>query len=128
MPTIATVHAALDQATATALAGYTVFYSNQNTTPQTSTYIKQRVFFQNSNQFELGNTTSGRTRGTLVFMFHVKKGSGSAVLNTLQQIVLTSFRSKTIGGAVLQNANMSAAGETEQWAIHTVQVPFYFDS
>lgn len=128
MPTLAEVHAALDSATNTAFSGYTVFYKNQTAPKQTSDFIKQLVFFSDNKQFELGNTARGRQRGKIVFVFHIRKGTGSAVLNTWHQIVLNVFRTKVIGGAVLLDALSSTSAETENWSITVVEVPFYFDN
>ena len=128
MTTMAAVHAALDQLTASAFAAYPVFYSNQSIPPQTAAHVRQLVVFTSSNQMELGNPAGGRNRGLIIFQFHTKRNTGNSVSNAMHQIVLDSFKGKLAGGAVLQNARASANGETENWAIRQVEVPFYFDS
>lgn len=128
MPTHNEVHAALDQLTASVFSGNPVFFTNQHVPKQSAAYVKQSVYFSSSDQFELGNTLNGRNHGIIMFQFHVPRNTGSALLNTWRQIVINSFRSKVVGGAVLQNARASANGETETWAIEQWVVPFYFDS
>lgn len=128
MPTQSSVHAAIDALTAAVFVGYPVYYGNTTVPKQTADYLKQNVIFTSDNQFELGNTTSGRVRGKVLFTFHNKRGTGSSVRNTWNQLISTWFRSKVVGGAVLQNALASVAGENENWAITVVEVPFYFDS
>lgn len=128
MPTLAEAHAALDLATATAFSGYNVYYKDQTVPEMTEPFIKQMVVFSRSSQSELGNSVNGRNRGSIIFIFHRKKGEGSSLLNTWNQILINTFRSKTIGGVVLQSVVSSNSGETEQWVISVSEVPFYFDS
>lgn len=128
MPTFEQVHTALDQLTNTAFTGYSVFYGNQDVPKQSSPFVKQRVAFTRNSQYQLGDTVNGRQQGLILFQFHVLKNTGSSLLNTWRQIVVNSFRSKVVGGAVLQNASLSANGESDVWAIEQWQVPFYFDS
>lgn len=128
MPTQSSVHAAIDALTAAVFVGHPVYYANMDVPKQSADYIKQSVVFSSNSQYQLGDTVSGRERGRILFAFHNKKGTGSAVRNTWNQLVGTGFRSKVVGGAVLQNVTASVAGETENWAITVVEVPFYFDS
>ena len=128
MPTLASVHTALDQATAAAFTGYPVVYKNQKAPKTAESFIKQLVLFTSNKQYQLGDTANGRQTGKLLFLFHVKRGIGSSLANTWHDILITSFRSKLIGGAVLQNVISYAGGETENYDISVVEVSFYFDS
>lgn len=127
MPTQAEAHTALDLATQSVFSGYTVIYKNQDAGKQTTDYVQQLVFFLNNSQYELGNSVGGRQTGKLVFIFCVRKGTGSAVLNTWGQMLVTSFRSKTIGGVVLGNLVSLPSAETENWSVTVTEIPFYFD-
>lgn len=128
MPTMAQVHTAIDQLTLTAFSGYPTFFGNQHVPKQTEPFVKQNVMFISSNQTELGRPEGGRNRGLIIFQFHSRRNTGNSVHNAMHQIVLDSFKGKLVGGAVLQNARASANGETENWAIRQIEVPFYFDS
>lgn len=128
--TIASVHRALDEATATAFPSTPVVYSNQSDadlSQGSAAYLRQHVLFTESRQMTLGYPENGRNHGQLVFILHVPKGAGEAARNTLLSTVIQSFRSRRIGGATLLNARVLTQGEVGNWSLTGVQIPFYFD-
>lgn len=127
--TFADVHAILDGLTAAGLAPTPVVYGNTSDSGYQSgvaDYIKQRVIFNHSRQFELGSPTRGRNFGSIVLMLHCRRGSGDAGRNTLLEKVVSSLRSKQVSGVTTLNARIVTQGEIENWQITGIEIPFYF--
>lgn len=133
MPTFGGVQLAVDLRTRDALElglPVPVVYGNQSR-PELSTgsvpFLKQRVLLFTDKQIGLGNAVPRRRRGSVVFQIHVPVGIGDKARNDLMDEVLKSFRSQLIGGATFENGRMVSSGETLNWSITGVEIPFYFD-
>lgn len=132
MPTEIEVHAAIDTLTNAEIettAGIPVVYGNQSNVSLsggTIAFLTQRVIFTNDNQLGLGNTASRKHLGSLIFIIHCRKGTGDFDRNRLQAAVVNSFRSRVVGGATLLNAKSVAQGDTDNWTLSGIQIPFYF--
>lgn len=127
--TFADAHATIDALTAAGLAPTPVVYGNTSDSLYqggTVDYIKQRVIFNGSKQFELGSPTRGRNFGSIVLILHCRRGTGDAGRNALLEKVVSSLRSKQVSGVTTLNARVVTQGEIENWQITGVEIPFYF--
>lgn len=134
----ATVRNAVDQLTIETFQTVTppsvqvpvVFGNQTNTTLSqgTAPFLRQRVSFTLDNQRDLGNLCSRRIRGYILFTIHIRKGTGDAVRDDLIDRVTRAFRSRYIGPATTLDPQMVLSGESENWAVTGVQIPFFFDT
>lgn len=130
MPTIASVHAAVDAYTQSEMTGIPVIFGNvedPTVSEGTAAFLKQRVIFTSDSQFILGAPQSSRKRGSVIFIINVRKNKGDKDRNILLDKVLKSFRSKVIGGATFLNGRVVSSGQSENWLLTGVEIPFYFD-
>lgn len=129
MPTITSVHAAIDQHTLSSFPSIPVIFGNTENlvlSEQQNPFLKQRVLFVTDSQFQLGDVVSSKKTGSVIFIVHTRKNTGDADRNSLQDLVLKSFRSKVIGGATFLNARVISSGETENWSLTGIEIPFFF--
>ncbi len=127
--TFAQVQVLLDQLTESSLVAYPLLYDNQDDSALsagTVSYIKQKVLFGQARQFELGNPDRGRLYGSILLRLHERRGLGSAGRNAMLQAVVSSFRSKAVGGVTLLNARIVNQGETGNWNVTSVEIPFFW--
>lgn len=125
------VHSAIDQHTQDTLTGLTIIYTGQDDLEASNgqaSWVKQKVLFSDSKQFELGNTASSRNWGKVVIYIYTRKGSGSADRDNILQRVVNCYRSRKIGGATFLNVQPLTNGESENWCVSGFQIPFYFNS
>jgi len=130
MPTRAQVHASIDLLTQTTLAGYSVHYDNtdyESFSQQQNPFVSLKVNFRSDNQMELGRPDMRRQHGAILFLVHTRKGTGAAVRNTIVQLLLDTFASQVIGGATFVNATELPLGESGNWAVTGIEIPFYFE-
>lgn len=124
------VHALLDQMTLAELGAWPLVFKNQDdsiNSEGTAPYIKQLVLWTTSSQRELGAPSRARNRGSLLLILHERRGQGSASSNAMLKTVLSSFRSKQVSGVTLMNARIVSQGETLNWNLTSVEIPFYWD-
>jgi hypothetical protein len=91
-------------------------------------FLKQRVSFTSDKQRDLGNLCSRRHTGYVLFIIHVRKGTGDLARDNLIDRVTRGFRSRYVGPATTLDAQMVLSAESENWALTGIQIPFYFDA
>ena len=125
------VHTILDLRTQAVLTGERVIYANQINTAYSEgnlAFVKQRVVWESSNQFELGDQSRSRQYGTIVFDICFRVGTGTAARDALLQKIDEGFRSKSLGGVILSSVQSLGEGTALNWVTDTHLVPFYFHS
>jgi len=125
------IHISIDQHTAAQFPAMPIVFDNQDDTAASQgavPWLKQKVVFKTANQIILGNTTPFRGTGAVVFIIYVRKGTGTSDRDKLHQRVIDSFRSQQIGGATFLNAQLLNRGESENWQLIGLQIPFFFNS
>lgn len=130
MPTRASVHSAIDALTQSTLSSYSVCFDNTDYeaySQGSSPFISQKVSFRENNQLELGRTDMRRQHGKVIFLIHVRKGAGSSLRNTIAELLLDAFASKVIGGATFVDATELPLGESGNWAVTGIDIPFYYE-
>lgn len=129
MATVNEVQAALDQYAETVLAGENLLFSNQDDQSfffGSQPYVKMKVVFSRLGQAQLGNAQFYRGTGFVLFTVYERRGVGVADTNRLLELVIHSFRNRSVGPAHLRDAQLAAPIETATWITTAVQVPFYF--
>lgn len=127
--TFAQAQTLLDQLTSVELAAYPILYDNQDDSELSLgvlPFIKQKVLFGQARQYELGSTDRGRHYGSILLRLHERRGQGSSGRNAMLQAVVSSFRSKAVGGVTLLNAHVANQGETGNWNVTSVEIPFFW--
>lgn len=130
MPTRTSVHAAIDTKADAVFAGINLLKGNQVNlafSEGTLPYIRERVIFTGVGQLYLGNTKANRKTGSIVFTLFVRKGSGDGDRNRLADMVTNNFCNTQIGGATFWGSRELPYGDTENWCLSGIQIPFYFD-
>lgn len=92
----------------------------------TAPYVKQRVFFTEDSQAELGNDCFRKQEGYLLFIVCVRKGTGDYDRNRIIDRITRGFRSKQIGDATTLDPLIGVSSESEQWSFTGVNIPFWF--
>lgn len=126
-----TVHKAIDTRWIAELPDVPTIFTNQDDVAKSEgvdPWVKQKVLPREAKQFELGNITSARQWGVMVFIIYVRKGEGTLDRDRLYGQVINSFRSQLIGGATFQNVQPMLSGSNENWSLSGYQIPFYFNS
>lgn len=101
--------------------------SNTGLAGGTAPWAQVIVIEQTDSQTTLGNPSSSRVRGTVTFIFYVRKDSGMGKHTQMREAVKTRFKGKVIGGATFLDARSTTLGETGSWSLTGVEVPFHFD-
>lgn len=132
MPTtFVQAHAQLNQQAQAVFAGTLLVFGNiveESYWAGTQLFVKFEVKFRRSGALGLGSQGSQRRHGTVTVTIHSPKGSGDGGRNQVLETVVTSFADRRIGGAVLRTAQAPLHGETSNWSLSSIEVPFHFDS
>lgn len=130
MPTRASVHTAIDLLTQSTLTGYLVHFDNtdyEQYSQQNNPFVSQKVNFRANKQLELGRPDMRRQHGAVMFLVHTRKGTGTGVKDTIIELLQNSFASKIIGGATFVDATELPLGESGNWAVTGIEIPFYYE-
>ena len=131
MPTFQQVSAEVEKQTKAAMdaLGFGTVFANtaDNFITGQVAYCKVTVIEQTDKQTVLGIPESSRIRGTATFLLHTRKNSGMGKNTQMREAIKARFRNKVVGGANFLEARATFLGETENWSLTGVEVPFYFD-
>src|SRR5690606_11447255 len=137
MPSLAQAQTALDNRAILAFAGSgaVLLHGNQSdseVSQGSAPYIRFRVVFSTNRQLQLGRREADapcprRNEGYVLIVIHTRKGTGDGQRNSRQERVNQPFPSRTVGGVTLRGARVVSVGETVNWAILGIQIPFHFD-
>lgn len=129
MTTQPEVHEAIEEHTRDHFPDIPVIYDNQNIvgmTQGTVPFLRQKVTFLTNNQSELTDRCFRRNDGFILMEIYWRKGTGTAIRNTLQPRVHRAYSSQLIGAATMRNSRVVSSAGTDNWAILGIQIPFFF--